>query len=407
MRDTLIIRLRGEDAEALDWCRFTTAGEAGIGTAPLAEILTQCAGHRVVLLVPGIDVVLTQAHLPVRQMHKLVQAVPFALEDQLAEDIDNLHFPLGARTPDGGVAVAVVARQRMDEWLAPFLDAGIQPEAVHPDTLCLPLPPADAEPAPWTVLIEPGRALVRSGRDAGFACEADLLPSLLRRATVSEAPAFRVHVAPGARAPGDLPDGAETAAAPADAFRLLLDGLAQRTPLNLLQGTYATSSGTIRHWRAWRATAALAAVLLVAWLAAQGVTAYQLSRQADALNAEATRVFQQTFPDIERIVDMRAQGEQALSRLTRSASGHSGFLFLLARSAQALAKTPGITVDQIEYRDDRLDLSLKGNNLQSLENLRNRFRGQKELMLEVQSANSDSMGVQIRVSVRRREAGAT
>ena len=57
----------------------------------------RAAGRRVCVLVPGTDVLLAEPEFPVKAGAKLQQVVPYALEEQLAEDIDDLHFAIGKR----------------------------------------------------------------------------------------------------------------------------------------------------------------------------------------------------------------------------------------------------------------------------------------------------------------------
>ena len=49
-------------------------------------------GRKVVLLLKSNEVVLTTAVIPSKNRKQLLQAIPYALEDTLAEDIENLHF---------------------------------------------------------------------------------------------------------------------------------------------------------------------------------------------------------------------------------------------------------------------------------------------------------------------------
>ena len=80
--------------------------------------LRRAAGRHVCVLVPGTDVLLAEPELPVKAGTKLQQVVPYALEEQLAEDIDDLHFAIGKRAADSATTpVAVVAHSLMDEWL--------------------------------------------------------------------------------------------------------------------------------------------------------------------------------------------------------------------------------------------------------------------------------------------------
>ena len=77
------------------------------------------------LLVPGEDVLHLAATLPSGSDSRLAQLLPFALEEQVAEDIESQHFAVGPSLPDGTTAVDVVARARMDEWLALQAEWGV------------------------------------------------------------------------------------------------------------------------------------------------------------------------------------------------------------------------------------------------------------------------------------------
>ena len=64
----------------------------------------------VIALVPAAEALTTTVNIPVRGAAKLLATLPFALEDQLAEDVEKLHFASESRRKDGQVPVAVVAR---------------------------------------------------------------------------------------------------------------------------------------------------------------------------------------------------------------------------------------------------------------------------------------------------------
>ena len=72
------------------------------------------AGRKTIVLVPGTDVLLAEPVLPLKSGAKLAQVVPFALEEQLAADVEDLHFAVGKRDSRPGTPVAAVARTRMD-----------------------------------------------------------------------------------------------------------------------------------------------------------------------------------------------------------------------------------------------------------------------------------------------------
>jgi len=70
---------------------------------------------------------------------KLLQMVSFALEEQMATDIDDLHFAVGRREDRPGTPVAAVSQERMQRWQNAIKAAGIHVEAIYADSSALPV----------------------------------------------------------------------------------------------------------------------------------------------------------------------------------------------------------------------------------------------------------------------------
>ena len=126
MADWLLTRLPPAPEIAATWlvvdARGVPSGPPQSG--PLALAAPRAAGRRVCVLVPGAEVLLAEPEVPVRAGAKVQQLVPYALEEHLAEDIDELHFAVGKRIGESARApVAVVARAPIEAWLATHPEA--------------------------------------------------------------------------------------------------------------------------------------------------------------------------------------------------------------------------------------------------------------------------------------------
>ena len=107
MREYLFIRLDHNPSVEAAWVRVSESSvkadsllnektlEPAQGS--LEQAALEAAGCRVIVLVPGVDVVLTSAVVPSRNRQRIMSAIPYMLEDQLAEDVDSLHFAIGRR----------------------------------------------------------------------------------------------------------------------------------------------------------------------------------------------------------------------------------------------------------------------------------------------------------------------
>lgn len=364
------------------------------------------AGERdIVLVVPGEEVLLTQAALPpIRQTAKRRQAARYALEDRLATPVDELHFALGKRRGDGVTPVAAVARERMAAWLETVRAHGVEPAAAVPDYLCLP----DAEGGSLRVWLADGRALARGGDRTGFACEYGLLPDLLAAGS-GERPRLSITAADGEDERDLLARlheaGHEIETEFVDdsgvVYSRLLRGAARAPALNLNQGEFAPASRAVSNWwRPFRVTAALFAGWLILALSIQALTYWQLRQEAEALRARSEANFREAFPRVQRIRDLRVQAEEELRALRGDGAANTLFALLQA-TALAGAGDENLRIESLQYRDGALYLSLLGDDIQALETLRAGFERQSGARLTVESADAGSGGVQIRARVER------
>ena len=66
----------------------------------------------IIVIVPAQDILLTAAQLPKLNASRLQQALPFALEEHLIDDVSQLHFAIGEYQTDGTYPAAVVTQQK-------------------------------------------------------------------------------------------------------------------------------------------------------------------------------------------------------------------------------------------------------------------------------------------------------
>jgi general secretion pathway protein L len=407
--DTLL--LRWIDDEHAAW---RLAGVSGRGS--LADAAPLARGRRVLLLVPGEDVLLASAAMPSRKPAEIARALPYALEEWLLEPPETQHFAW-QRTATG-VAAAIVARTAIEHWLAQLGEAGIEPDLLLPDTLALPWTAGR-----WSLFCESGeadaRVLVRSGLRDGLACTRASLPlvlaALLQRTPDAERPAGIDVWGAGESAGGGTPSadpadsdrGIDALAADlrlpiarqrASAALLdLADAFALPADLNLLQGTYAPRRAQARRNGPRRALAIAAALWLVSAFAYAGVHAAVLARESRVLQGAIDTVFRDAVPGEHRIVDARAQLQQALSA-AELGRGTDGPIDLLAAVADARLDATGVRLQRIEYRDGRLDLLLQAPRAAGLEAAQHALAAQG-LNAELRDVGSDGGHAQGRTRI--------
>jgi general secretion pathway protein L len=398
VRETLYLRLRGGAPDQPVAFRIDGSAAGGARIGSLSDALALASGRRLVVFVPAESVRLMTVHLPVRQPAKALRAVPFALEDQLAEDVDTLHFALGTRQPDGHYPVATVSRDNMQGWLLPLRERGLRADALVPETLCLPW----HDDGRWVVLAESDRLLVRSGAYSGFTCAPADLPLFLSLAE-SAPEALRVIAPLGTEADYDIWGiPVELTVGEPTALDALIRHWQATASINLLQGQFAPHHDLQRLWLPWRRAAVLGIAALLLGMSHAATELWQLNRELQQLETANLERFQELFPDQTRADRHNLELHVAQQRRVLAGGGEeAGLLMLLQHLASAMSATPGLTLRNVQYRESALYLNLTAGELEVLENLRNWFERQPHVLLDVESANASAEGVQIRVKVTR------
>src|SRR5581483_1760625 len=116
----------------------------------------------------------------------------YALEEQLAEDLETLHFALGPRQGASRYPVAIVSRARMAEWTGALAAVGLHPQALVPEQLALP----SSDDGHIHLLAEAGEFTARSAAFEGFSCLPADLPTYLQIADPQARLGLRVFVTP-------------------------------------------------------------------------------------------------------------------------------------------------------------------------------------------------------------------
>nr|VFJ45733.1 MAG: general secretion pathway protein L [Candidatus Kentron sp. DK] len=394
----LFIRLHPEGSE-VSWLRMGSgSGESITRTGPLSALAGESAGCRVIVFVPGSDVLLLKADVPPMSRQRMSTAVPFSLEDQLAGDVELLHFAFGARSGREPLPVLVTDRARMTAWLSRLEEAGIHPDVLVPEILGLPLSP-DA----WTVLVEAGMAQVRTGPLSGFFADLPNFPTVLRAALVeagehTPAQVQLLHYTENRQQPIPirveelLPPGMDcrvtSASCEPDVLSVLSSHFREQDVINLLQGPYARGSDMGRAWRTWRIPALLAVVWFGLWIGILVMDVMALSEQNRSLRSRTEEVYRQTFPDARKMNDLRVRMERALRESGNTNETGTGFLTLLGEVGPYLPTGPNARLTGLDFHSGELKMRLEMAGLQALDQLKERLTREANLTVEVLSATT-------------------
>lgn len=382
--DWLLLRLPAHEDAPMSWAAADESGQ--LISLPSADtgagLHTLSTGRRVALVVPGEQVSQFQVALPAGNEARLLALAPFALEDQVSEDVDLLHFAVGSRDPATGlVPVAVVDKSCMESWLARAASLQLLPRAVFAEGDLAPLLPGHV-----TMLLTGEQLLLRNDTARPMLLPASdpklALEMLLGAGTDLATVHLVVHASPedwDQHAPAieplrDVVATFKVQLGSGGLLSLYAQGLAQSSPVNLLQGAYRPQRTQTTSWSQWRQVASLAAALLVLHVGASLWELWQARKGSAALDQDIARVFESIYPGQQPGSDPRRALERRLAELSGQSGQNSQLMYMLAAVAAARQNVPVAQLRAITFETGSLRLRLGAPDAATLESFSQALR---------------------------------
>ncbi len=388
MKTGLVLQLPGAglDAETeVAWYLFAGGALQQSGRAALSALRAQLPpdiGGETLVLVPGELVLLTAVRIPARQLRQIKQALPYMVEELIADNIEEVHLampPLAGAQLGEAIPVAVVRHELLINWLDQLYQFGIQPDRLCPDVLALPWR-SQGRAFFFTGDAAAGRLLYRDGLSSGLVLSRHQLSDLLPLLAAGTAPAT-ISVSAGSELADALPALAtaveqafgaevETRSYTESSGEVLAAAAVRQADemINLLQGGYRIRRDQ-EESRDWRRVAAVAGIGLLLYAAVAGGSAAWFSWQANQFEQRSFALYRELFPGERRVVSPRRQMTAQLS-----GGGGGSLLPLLAQAAEPLAT---VQLQELRYRRDsnRLQVQLQTPDLAALDQIKQRLAG--------------------------------
>ncbi|MCQ8103509.1 type II secretion system protein GspL [Methylomonas sp. SURF-2] len=370
----------------------------GVHVGGLRELAGLARERPLILVWPAASILLLQLDLPLRGAGQIAKALPYALEDSLALDVEAYHFSWCRAARDGAIAVAAVDRQAMTACMARFAAAGLRLSMALPEPLLLPWHAGEC-----AMLLEGGSGVCRFGAWLGGGGEADLCGVLLEKlhADGQLRGSLQLWSAPGGADFGPLPVEVQ-AREWREPLALYAEQWRAATGLNLLVGAYAPPSRRSGSLKAWLPAALILLAALLAQLAGQWNLQRLQQQQLQALEADSEALFRQTFPEVKRLVNIKAQADQQLQALhEQSRHNAGGFLALLHVAGGPLMEAPQIRLQGLQFDGEVLRIKLLAPDAAGLEQFKDRLSGEGGTQADIVAATGVAEGVEAEIAIRQ------
>ena len=379
--EQLILRILEHDTASLhaEWALFrngykVAASKVAALLSTLRENIPATTSDErcVVVLVPGQQVLLTTVEIPPKQRRHLRKVLPFLVEEQLAEDIAQLHIATGIQENENSrLPVAVVRKSLMQGWLQALQAAGFVPHVMLPETLVMP-----SHSQAWSLLHDGNTVWLRTGPYNMFAVEPIMLPGLVGLLIGQKTPgtvSIECHLSGTAHED----DTAQQLMQLQQTYTQIslrvkggnpimdifcdgyMDHSTSRGPfLNLLQGEFQPLGSGSATAKTVQGLVKIAAIWFIAMVVINVSGAHYFSSRSDEVRTQALELYQQLFPEDTKIIDPIHQMKNHLA-LNTSAEG-KGFIKMMTQLAThwGVKSDSPVQMQSIVYREDDQSLTI-------------------------------------------------
>ncbi len=353
--------------QRFDWCKpDTESGTIQTGHAEIEQLgRIFPSGTPVTVFIPQQMVLQTSAQMPPRANKQQLNAISYAIEDQLAEDIENCFFAVLPQQDDGSVPVAVIDQQKMDEISLLLAEYHLQVRLILPQMYLCPWS-GDSSVIASICAIRQG-FLVRIAEHEGFYCESSVLPQILKLVSRQSDQKHQQIICFGSE-PEQL-DIANVEFKAQPQLDLLTQDVVETGCLNLKQKQYQSSHQWKAGLRRWKWPLFALILLLVVFMSDAVVDVWQQKNLLNTLVQQQNALLVKDLPELAGSDNPRLELTKYLAD-HRGGAEQKGFLDQLHEFVRLTEGLTQLKTGKLQFQKSSLIVDLESKDLKSLESLR-------------------------------------
>jgi general secretion pathway protein L len=360
MGETLFIRLGSHVESKIHWLIKTNGHEEIIASGELpnanelSQLTAKASSRDVVTFIPACDVAIKSLTVPGSSQRAIRLAAPYMLEDELAQEVEQLFFAFSEQKQDehgNNCFLAALERKQLLLWQQWLADADIFCKLFIPDALALPVSEEHC-----TAIVLGEQVLLRIEPWQVMSFEDNAWPVIAAKLNKNSDDKKTIQ------AYSSLPNITDELSVELLPEELPLALLATHysAKFNLLQGEFQVKEKRSANSTNWLWVAGVAALALVLNFTLKGSELYQLSNQQASIEQEIIASYKSAFPETKRvkISTIRSQLKRKLAEVGNS-DDSAGFLPLLINLEPALASVPEIKPQTLKFDGKRKEVRMQ------------------------------------------------
>lgn len=324
--------------------------DAPLTQRDFAEIKALQVNAQTYIVAPSHQFSLHQIELPWLADRKARAAIPFALEERLAQNVDTLQFAFDRNYYQEGKYLVVVGDKNYLQELISFFDEHhINFDHLTLDWFAL---------KPQEIAVMDSFLLINNDSFQG-ALSPDLISFYLDKWTHEQT----IYCFSDSDKSLLKPTEAQLIEQQESSYSWLAQRLLTNKPFNLCQGELQHGGSQSKTKRLYQAACGMCLLWLLSVLVVNATQIYFLNKDLAAVNEKIAVIYREFFPQSHQVISPKFR----ISQLLKSNQNNSDFSFwtLLDKLTKTVKENP-ITIEQIRFQNQTLLVTLATKNFESL-----------------------------------------
>lgn len=403
MKTYTLIQLDTQSPNNSQWVSINDSGEFldSVSKGNISEIDIGNKQNSVIVILPGEEIHHAVLSLPIKSEKKLIKAIPFAMEDRLADEIEKTHFA-HKRLNNDLIQICAINTSKLKAFLKTLKSNNIHASAITSNALCVPKIEKTI-----TLLIDSSRIHINNGLDKVFTFESiDIIDAVNIVNKDSNIRDIQIFINKEDEKLLYKFDQLRESFRNVDVnilqngpFQKYSQVIVNHNYIDLLQGKYKDKKDIAQIFKPWKKTASLFLLFVSLLLINNLMNIYSLQKYEKELSAKFLNQYKYFNPRADNVGDP-LRIISSIKNNNVEITDESMFIEGLGFISDAIKNNNNVSLSSINFQNNNFNIRLQTPNVSILDSIQRNIDRNRDYQAKILTTNQIDDVIESRIEIQ-------
>ena len=403
MKTYTLIQLDTQSPNNSQWVSINDSGEFldSVSKGNISEIDIGNKQNSVIVILPGEEIHHAVLTLPIKSEKKLTKAIPFAMEDRLADEIEKTHFA-HKRLNNDLIQICAINTSKLKAFLETLKSNNIHASAITSDALCVPKIEKTI-----TLLIDSSRIHINNGFDKVFTFESiDIINAVNIVNKDNNIRDIQIFINKEDESLLNKFDQLRESFRNVDVnilqngpFQKYSQVIVNHNYIDLLQGKYKDKKDIAQIFKPWRKTASLFLLFVSLLLINNLLNIYSLNKYERELSVKFLNQYKYFNPRADNVSDP-LRIISSIKNNNIEITDESSFIEGLSFISDAIKNNNNASLSSINFQNNNFNIRLQTPNVSILDSIQRNIDRNRDYQAKILTTNQIDDAIESRIEIQ-------